>query len=88
VFDNVYLPGARMVAGIKASDAFFAPLIFTVPLRGFPPCMTNLSIDAEKYSPIWSEKQRQLGSKQNAVSRYKASIYFLPSANSNLPSPH
>jgi hypothetical protein len=33
-----------MVAGINASDAFFAPLTVIGPLRGRFPVMTNLSM--------------------------------------------
>jgi hypothetical protein len=32
-----------MDAGIKASDAFFAPLTGIDPLSGFPPLIINLS---------------------------------------------
>jgi hypothetical protein len=41
---RIEIPGAKIDAGIKASEAFLAPLISTSPQSFFPPFMTNLSI--------------------------------------------
>ena len=37
------LPGASIVAGNKAKDAFLAPLTSISPLRAVPPLIINLS---------------------------------------------
>jgi hypothetical protein len=45
----VELPGASIVAGIRASEEFFAPLILTLPESDFPPIITNLSMIENNY---------------------------------------
>jgi len=39
---------AKIAAGIKATDAFLAPLIRMVPVRGFPPLISNTFILTSK----------------------------------------
>ena len=41
-FEIVQIPSINKVAGIKATAAFFAPLIITSPFRCVPPFITNL----------------------------------------------
>jgi hypothetical protein len=37
VLERLNFPGASIVAGINAREAFFAPLMRTVPESGLPP---------------------------------------------------
>ena len=42
-FSIVHIPFTNNVAGIMATAAFFAPLIFTSPRKGVGPVITNFS---------------------------------------------
>src|SRR5437588_9597630 len=44
IFSRMTVSSVRMAAAIAGRAAFLAPLMRTVPSRGLPPRMTNLSI--------------------------------------------